>query len=273
LACKVEILCIGNELLIGKTANTNAQWLSERITKLGGEVTRVTIVGDDIRIIGSVLREILRRRPDIAITSGGLGPTFDDKTLQAFSKAFKKPLQISRSALRLVKSKYRRILEGNTQLTPPRLKMATFPLGAKAIPNPVGTAPAVTLRQKGIRFIVLPGVPAELQSIFGQSFESLIRRLSRTQYFYETSLIVWSLLESQLAPMIGRVMEHIPGVYIKFHAKGGEGTEEGNIELHFSAKAAKLKLSRKRILKALTLMSELLGRSMPDNRHPRAGVP
>jgi molybdopterin-biosynthesis enzyme MoeA-like protein len=150
--------------------------------------------------------------------------------------------------------------------------MATFPLGAKAIPNPVGTAPAVTLRQKGVRFIVLPGVPAGLQSIFGQSFESLIRRLSRTQYFYETSLIVWSLLESQLAPMIDRVMKHIPGVYMKSHAEGGEGTEEGNIGLHFSAKAAKLKLSKMRILKALTLMSELLGRSMPDNWHPRAAV-
>lgn len=273
MACKVEVLCIGNELLIGKTANTNAQWLSERIVKLGGEVTRITVVGDDGQLISSTLREILGRKPDVVITSGGLGPTFDDKTLQAFSKAFKKPLQINRDALRLVGSKYRKILKETFQLTAPRLKMAALPSGSKAIPNPVGTAPAVTLTERGVRFIILPGVPAELQSIFEHSVAGLIRSLSGKQFFYETRLIVWGLLESQLAPMIDQVMENIPDIYVKSHARGGEGTEEGNIELHFSTKASRSKLAEERIIKAVTLMSELLGRSRPDNWHSRVGGP
>ncbi|MCW3977495.1 MAG: molybdopterin-binding protein, partial [Candidatus Bathyarchaeota archaeon] len=75
----VEIICIGNELLIGKILNTNAQWLARRVTALGLGVRRITIVSDDISEISSITGEALQRTPDFIITTGGLGPTFDDK--------------------------------------------------------------------------------------------------------------------------------------------------------------------------------------------------
>jgi len=260
LVCKVELLCIGNELLIGKTLNTNSQWLSEKITKLGGDVTRVTVVGDDVKTIASALRETLRRRPDVVVTSGGLGPTFDDKTLQAFSKAFRRQLQLNRNALRLVSSRYAKVLgKKDPKLTPPRLKMAMLPVGAKAVPNPVGTAPAVTLTASGVKFLILPGVPAELQAIFEQSFAEPIKKMAGRQFPYETNIVISGLLESQVAPLIDRVMSEVPEIYVKSHAKGGEGTKGGYLELHFSTRARSVKTARDRILRAVTLMSQLLG--------------
>lgn len=262
MACRVEILCIGNELLIGKTLNTNAQWISQEITRLGADVTRVTVVNDDIKIIASTLREILRRRPDIVLTSGGLGPTFDDKTLQAFSRAFGRPLRLNRRALKLVRSRYRRILgKKKPQLTAPRLKMATLPAGAQVIPNPVGTAPAVTLSERKAKFIILPGVPAELQAIFKQSVAGQIRKMVGRQFFYEASYVISGLLESQIAPFIEQVMSGIPDVYVKSHARVGEGRKDSFIELHFSSKARSSRIVKHRILRAINLMTELLGRS------------
>jgi molybdenum cofactor synthesis domain-containing protein len=78
----MEIICIGNELLIGKIANTNAQWISRQATLLGINVKRITVVSDELEEISEAIREALKRRTRFIITTGGLGPTFDDKTLQ-----------------------------------------------------------------------------------------------------------------------------------------------------------------------------------------------
>ena len=82
-----EILTIGNELLSGTVVNTNAQWISKRITDAGGLVKRVTVVRDDINEIASIVREILARKPNWLIISGGLGPTNHDKTLEGVAMA------------------------------------------------------------------------------------------------------------------------------------------------------------------------------------------
>ena len=76
----MEIVCVGNELLIGKTLNTNAHWLARRATSLGIMVKRITVVADDVDEIAKVILEALKRKPRFIITTGGLGPTFDDKT-------------------------------------------------------------------------------------------------------------------------------------------------------------------------------------------------
>ena len=78
----VEILCVGTELLSGITLNTNADWLCGEITNVGGVVRRVTVVRDDLSEISSATRESLAREPSIVITTGGLGATYDDMTLE-----------------------------------------------------------------------------------------------------------------------------------------------------------------------------------------------
>ncbi len=258
---KIELLCIGNELLIGKTLNTNAQWLSERLTKLGGDVRRVTIIEDDVKTIALTLKEIVRRKPNLVITTGGLGPTFDDKTLQGFSKAFDRKLRLDKTALKLVKSKYSKVFRnGRYELTEPRLKMAILPKGAKAIQNPVGTAPAVMLSNNNVDFLILPGVPIELKAIFEDNITGLIKKKSGGNYFYEKSIIIYGLFESQIAPLIDEVLKEINHIYVKSHAQAGEGNRKGFLELHFTAKSKKKKTCENQIMRALILMTKLLGK-------------
>ncbi|MEM2876373.1 MAG: molybdopterin-binding protein, partial [Candidatus Bathyarchaeia archaeon] len=83
----VELISVGNELLIGKIVNTNANWLAKRVTTLGLRVKRITTVGDDVNEIATVLQESLSRKPRFIVVTGGLGPTFDDMTLEGVAKA------------------------------------------------------------------------------------------------------------------------------------------------------------------------------------------
>jgi len=121
----VEIICVGNELLIGKTLNTNAQWLTKRITTLGLTTRRITVVGDNIAEISGVIQEAVQRSPSFILTTGGLGPTFDDKTLEGLAKALGRRIEVHEEALKMVKEKYLSyVQEGRmevAELTPNRV--------------------------------------------------------------------------------------------------------------------------------------------------------
>ena len=82
----IEIICVGNELLIGKVQNTNAYWLAKQATQLGANVSRETTIQDQIEEIGNCIVEAIDRKPQFIVTTGGLGPTFDDKTLEGIAK-------------------------------------------------------------------------------------------------------------------------------------------------------------------------------------------
>jgi nicotinamide-nucleotide amidase len=260
MAQPIEIICVGNELLIGKTLNTNAQWLSKRVTTLGLNVRRITIVGDDADEISSAIREAIQRNPRFLITTGGLGPTFDDKTLEGLTKALKCKLEINEEALTMVKEKYRRYAEEGkmkkAELTPPRIKMAKLPEGAKPLFNPVGTAPGVIMEHEGTTIVALPGVPSEMKAIFDGSVASLLKQVAGDVTFFETSIEVTGVIESEMAPLIDQVMHDNPYVYIKSHPKGAEGIPR--IEFHFSTTAENSGVARKRVSKAFVQLSELI---------------
>lgn len=253
-----EIVTMGNELLIGKILNTNAHWLAKRIADLGGIVSRITVVGDDVSNIKSVIEETLDRTPDFVITSGGLGPTFDDKTLEAISKAVDKPLELNKQAYNLVKEKYLSYYNAGLlkkfELTPPRLKMAKLPAEAKPLYNPVGTAPGVLLKHKGTMLIALPGVPREMQSIFENDVAILIQSYTKNLFTYKKSLRVTGVVESEIAPLIDATMRENPHIYIKSHPKGAEPTPL--IELFFTATSESEGLSKKRVEKAIKQISK-----------------
>jgi len=260
MAQPMEIICVGNELLIGKTLNTNAQWLAKRITALGLSVRRITIVGDDVDEISSAVREAIRRNPRFFITTGGLGPTFDDKTWEGLAKALECKLEINEEALTMVKEKYRKYAEEGkikkVELTPPRVKMARLPEGAKPLSNPVGTAPGVIMEHGSITIVALPGVPSEMKAIFDGSVASLLKQVAGDVTFFEMSIEATGVIESEMAPLIERVMHDNPYVYIKSHPKGAEGIPR--IEFHFSTTAKKSGFARKRVSKAFVQLSELI---------------
>ena len=259
---EMEIVCVGNELLIGKTLNTNAQWLAKRATSLGMAVKRITVVADDIKEIVKVIRETLRRRPRFIITTGGLGPTFDDKTLEGIAKALNRKLEINEKALEMVKEKYENYAHERRmekiELTPARVKMATIPEKAEPIANPVGTAPAVRIDLEGTILMALPGVPSEMEAIFEETVAPLLRKETGQVTFSEKSIYADGIMESALAPLIDKVMHDNPYIYVKSHPRGEE--KKPHLEIHLSTTARDNETGKQRLEKAIIQLSDSVER-------------
>jgi nicotinamide-nucleotide amidase len=260
MARNMEIISVGNELLIGKTLNTNAMWIAKQATALGIIVKRVTVVADDVNEIASAIREGLGRKPQFMIITGGLGPTFDDKTLEGLAKALNHKLALNTEALDMVRAKYAAYSQERgvapVELTAARIKMAKLPEKAEPVPNPVGTAPGVRLNLKGTILIALPGVPSEMKAIFKKTVARLLKQLSGKSAFYEESVYVEGVMESSLAPFIDKVMRDNPGIYVKSHPKGKES--KPLIEVHLSSIMKDRESTKCKLRKAAMQLSELV---------------
>ncbi|MEJ2276952.1 MAG: molybdopterin-binding protein, partial [Candidatus Lokiarchaeota archaeon] len=102
---------IGNEILIGKTQDTNSNWMAKRITKFGHRVRRITTIGDDLNQISLSLKDILQRHPNIIIVCGGLGPTFDDMTNEGIAKGLEREVKLDKDAYESIEKTYQHAYE------------------------------------------------------------------------------------------------------------------------------------------------------------------
>lgn len=250
---KAEIISIGNELLIGKTVNTNASWLARRLTQLGADVHKMLVIGDSVEEISSSLQEALKRDPAIIVTTGGLGPTYDDMTLEGLARAVGASLDSSQEALRMIRRSYESI---GLQLTPARIKMSRMPSGAKPLRNPVGTAPGCYLSLEGTLIVSLPGVPKEMKAIFDESVAPMVARTSKGRVFGEERFEASGIPESGLAPLLDDVRAHHPSVYFKSHPRRSEG--EPIVEFHLTSKGTDLSAVRDALRRAAAELKEIL---------------
>ena len=226
----IEILSIGNELLIGHTLDTNSNWIASQAIQQGWNLQRVTQLRDSVQEIRQGIREALKRSPKLLITVGGLGPTHDDMTLRGVSQALGKPLALNKEALGMVRSHYNR-LEETTSLTKPRRKMAILPNGAKPLPNPSGTAPGVIMQSGTTKIVCLPGVPREMKAIFRTSIIPVLRK-TKAAPSKQAYLSLVGIIESALAPVLETAQAKYPGLYFKSHPKGEETGARSKIQLH-----------------------------------------
>ena len=224
---EVEILVIGNEILIGKTQDTNSYWLAKRIAKYGHRLKRITAIEDDVEIISTALQTILERKPDIIITTGGLGPTFDDMTLTGVAKGLNRELQLNEHAYNSVKKAYEHAykrgilkLEG---MTKEREKMSYLPQGSIPLPNIRGTAPGVKLTEGDTTIFILPGVPSEMKAIFHNIVKPVLKE--KRGKFVEKGLFFMGIGESQIAPYVTQVENRYPQLWIKTHPRIGLSLE------------------------------------------------
>jgi len=219
-----ELIAIGNELLIGRTLNTNIYWISGEITRLGGFVRRATVVRDELNEISAAVREALQRKSDWIITTGGLGPTFDDMTLEGVAIALKRKLVLNKKALEYMTISYERAkkqgLIKSYELTEARRKMILLPEHSRALPNSAGTAPGVITKKGNCMVVCLPGVPSEMKAIMKESIIPEISKAIGPSYFCEGILIVSKVIESNLAPFLKKAMKNNPKAYVKSHPKG-----------------------------------------------------
>ncbi|MBQ6373797.1 MAG: competence/damage-inducible protein A, partial [Clostridia bacterium] len=167
-----EILSVGTELLMGQIANTDAQFVSRRLSELGISLYRHTAVGDNPARIRTALGEALARA-DIVITTGGLGPTGDDLTRDAVAAHFGLALVEDAASLDRIAAFLGRVPEDAAQR-----RQALFPEGATILPNRVGTAPGCIVEAGGKAVAMLPGPPRELRDMFDGALAPWLARRS-----------------------------------------------------------------------------------------------
>ncbi|HKV41641.1 MAG TPA: molybdopterin-binding protein [Blastocatellia bacterium] len=217
-----EIIAIGNELLLGQVLDTNSNYLCSAVTRMGGRVNHIAVVGDDSAAIVSEITSSRGRGAQVIFTCGGLGPTADDCTLIAVADAIGTQLALQPEAKEFVTQRYQGLAAAgyvqSAELVEARLKMAWLPEGAEMIENPVGAAPGVVVRQGGSRIVSLPGVPSELKAIVDGPLSGLLAGVFGGGYG-ERSLLVDCGDESKLAPILQLAAAAHPDVYIKSRAR------------------------------------------------------
>ncbi len=223
---KAEIILIGNELLIGKIKDTNGTWLIEQLLEHGCFVTQITTIPDHIDIIADTIRSAIARKPRFILTSGGLGPTFDDMTLVGVAQGLGVPLEQDQDALEMIRQRYTEIKNLlsphllDKVMTHARVKMSYLPKGSKPLKNPEGAAPCVRYEVPGQQTILfcLPGIPKELMAIYTTHIAPQVAA-ERVEFFNET-FFSKGVGESDIADHVTQLMRDIPGIWVKSHPKG-----------------------------------------------------
>ena len=170
----VEIVTIGDELLLGFTVDTNAAHLARALASIGMHIVRRVTVGDEARAIQRAVREALDRTGAV-ITTGGLGPTSDDLTKQSIAELFGRGMELDEEHLRWMDERWRKRFD--RELPAANRQQAMMPVGATKLENRHGSAPGVWLEDERGRWVaMLPGVPREMR---GMLADSLIPRLEK----------------------------------------------------------------------------------------------
>ncbi len=196
---RAALAVIGNEILSGRTQDSNIQWIAQKLATRGVRLAEVRIVPDiEEKIVEAV--NTLRRECQYLLTTGGIGPTHDDITAESVAKAFGVRLHQDPAARALMEEHY-----GSKDLSPARLKMAMIPDGAQLIPNPVSGAPGFIMEN----VFVMAGVPKIMQAML----ENVLPLLREGRRLFSRTVIC-SLPESTIADQLAALQAQYPEVEI-----------------------------------------------------------
>ncbi len=173
-----EVIAIGDEITSGQTLDTNSAWLSRRLEELGLRTLYHTTVGDDFDALAAVFHAAVQRA-DVVVATGGIGPTDDDITRQCVAQVAGRELVLDADSLEHIRAMFAKF---GRPMPERNRRQAMFPQGAQAIPNPHGTAPGIAIdlprKEAGpCSLFVLPGVPAEMRTMWEDTVRGAIRRL------------------------------------------------------------------------------------------------
>lgn len=159
---KAEIISIGTELILGQIANTNAQWMSEKLAEVGVNTYYHTALGDNIDRLENTFR-LAQDRSDAVIVTGGLGPTEDDLSREAFQQMTGIEIIEEPVSLKKIKDYFH---SQKREMTPNNIRQARIFAGSRALENKVGMAPGIHLTYDEVDWFFLPGVPREMKQLF-----------------------------------------------------------------------------------------------------------
>ena len=223
-----EIIAVGTEILLGNIANTDAQMLSQSLSTLGINVFWHTVVGDNPQRLRQAL-DIARRRADIILTTGGLGPTYDDLTKQTICEAFGQKLVLHADILADIRAFYQSAL--HVPMPENNIQQAELPEGCTVFDNPVGTAPGCAFEAGGVHVLMLPGPPHECETMLRRCAEPYLRALSR-EVIVSRDIMTFGMGESSVDQLLHDRMAHMVNPSLATYAKPCE------VRLRATAKAA-----------------------------------
>ena len=200
---KVELLTIGDELMLGFTVDTNAAYLARELSAAGVEITRRSTVGDSAEAIAGAVREALDRTGAV-ITTGGLGPTSDDRTKPVIAELFGRTMTVDESIWENFRALWKaRGYPGDPPLV--NRQQAMIPEGATILKNNHGSAPGIWLEDNGGRWVaMLPGVPREMRGMLADSLMPVLMARGAGQVVVRSrTLRTTGLAESRAAEMLG----------------------------------------------------------------------
>lgn len=233
---RIGALVIADEVLGGHVHESNSHWLAQQVKPMGIKLVRVEICSDDLADIERSVRRFLWDLDlDYAVTSGGLGPTPDDRTMQGIARAIGKPLVADPRNVEWMRQRTRRGFElGYFKDPEPNeglLKMTRLPQGAEAMPNEVGTAlgAIVAAGPKPTLLFTLPGVPREFYRMFG---ESVRPKLQPGAAIHSEELVLYTE-ESRLYEILRELEGEFPDVVL------GSYPEHGQIRIRATGDAAR----------------------------------
>ena len=222
-----EIIAVGTELLLGNIVNTNAQDISQALSAVGVNVFWHTVVGDNPQRLKEAL-EIARKRADIIITTGGLGPTYDDLTKQTICETFGKTLVLHEDILETI----RLFFERNAHIKMPEnnRQQAEFPPDCVVFDNPVGTAPGCAFESEGVHVLMMPGPPFEMLTMLRRCAVPYLRSISN-EVILSHDIMTFGLGESPMEELLRDKMQSMENPSLATYAKPSE------VRLRATAKA------------------------------------
>ena len=216
-----EILCIGTELLMGDIINTNAAYLAKELAGLGINLYHQSVVGDNPERLRQSLQLALKRA-DIVITTGGLGPTYDDLSKETIAACFGRTLVMDEDSLTRIQAHFLRL---GREMTDNNKKQAMMPQGCVIFQNENGTAPGCAIegngKLEGKTAIMLPGPPREMKPMFEQQVKPYLLKDSDTRLVSHT-MHFFGIGESMLEDRLRSLMEKSLNPTVAPYAKTGE---------------------------------------------------
>jgi nicotinamide-nucleotide amidase len=212
-----EILATGDEIRTGALVDSNSAHIAEVLTMHGLEVTRHHAVGDNLNALTAILVEIAGRT-DVAIVTGGLGPTRDDLTAEAMARAAGCELQLNDLAMETVTRFFR---ERKRTMNASNRKQAYLPQHAEVLDNPVGTAPGFVLKIDKCTFFCLPGVPYEMKKMLKDQVLPHVAALSGgvQNYCRVHTLSTFGFVESAVGEKLSGLETLFPDITVGLRAK------------------------------------------------------
>ncbi len=214
---QVEIVTIGDELLLGFTIDTNAAHLARQLAAVGVEIVRRTTVGDAAHSIATGVRDALDRAGAV-ITTGGLGPTADDQTKPAIAALFGRAMRLDDEILEGLRRRWKD--RGWGELPVSNEQQAMVPEGARILTNNHGSAPGIWLEDERGRWVaMLPGVPREMRGMLADTLLPLVREraaASTGTVILSATLRTTGIAESKLADRLGDLARGIHGMPLAY---------------------------------------------------------